>query len=323
MECIMQQDKQQLPLHEVQLCLVGKTSTGKSTLGNLLCLGANFKTSAGVASVMSMAEQAHIEYLVHSILLVLLNMMGLGDMAHQPELVQPKITEGIISLVGGIDFFFLCIKKEHFTEENYLIVMYLFRAILRDQLLGNLWLVVTHTEDLANNTQAQAQWLHDVCNNKMFDHVLRMVGAQKVLFINNRSLKNKQMDKMYTKGHELAKDLLLQVMQSNKLVQFTIESLEAAQKEYDDMKAAAEGERAAEVARLRQVEIDAVMALEKEKARLAIQEAELQAELQAELKLVTARAELEAKLRGEAEERLRNAPTPQQLITKGGGCVLF
>jgi len=319
----MQQDEQQqqqLPLREVRLCLVGKTGAGKSTLGNLLCPGANFKTSAGAASVTSTVEQARVEYSERSISLVLLDTMGLGDTAHRPEVVRQKITEGIISLVGGVDFFFLCIKKERFTEENYLIVTYLFRAILGDQSLGNLWLVVTHAEDLADDAQAQAEWLRDARdNNKMFDHVLRMVGAQKVLFIDNRSSKNKRMDEFYAEGRESAKDLLLQVMQSNKPARFTIESLEAAQKEYDDTKAAAEAERAAEVARLRQVEIDAATALEKEKARSAIREAELQAEL----KLVTARAELEAKLRGEAEERLRNAPTPQQLITKGGGCVLF
>jgi uncharacterized membrane protein YdfJ with MMPL/SSD domain len=156
-------------------------------------------------------------------------------------------------------------------------------------------------------------------NNKKFDHVLKMVGAQKVLFIDNRSSKNKKMDDILAEGRESAKDLLLQVMQNNKPTRFTIESLEAAQKEYDDTKAAAEAERAAEVARLRQVEIDAATALEKEKARSAIREAELQAEL----KLATARADLEAKLRAEAE-RLRNAPPPQVIHHGGkrGGCVL-
>jgi hypothetical protein len=179
--------------------------------------------------------------------------------------------------------------------------------------------VVTHAEDLADDAQAQAEWLRDARdNNKKFAEVLRLVGAQKVLFVDNRFSSNPRLDEIYAEGRESAKDLLLQVMQSNMPTRFTIESLEAAQKEYDDKKAATEAERAAEVARLKQVEIDAATALEKEKARSAIREAELQAEL----KLVTARAELEAKLRGEAEERLRNVPPPQ-VVHHGRACVLF
>ena len=38
---------------------------------------------------------------------------------------------------------------------------YLFRAILGDRSLENLWLVVTHAEDLAGHAQAQALWLRD------------------------------------------------------------------------------------------------------------------------------------------------------------------
>jgi GTPase Era involved in 16S rRNA processing len=140
----MEIDTQQQPRREVRLCLVGKTGAGKSTLGNLLCPGANFKTSASAASVTSTAEQARVEYSESGISLVLLDTMGLGDTAHRPEVVRQKITEGvmtlvggvdffflcikitegIISLVGGVDFFFLCIKKERFTEENYLIITY-------------------------------------------------------------------------------------------------------------------------------------------------------------------------------------------------------
>jgi GTPase Era involved in 16S rRNA processing len=120
----MEIDTQQQPWREVRLCLVGKTGAGKSTLGNLLCPGANFKTSASAASVTSTAEQARAEYPERGLSLVLLDTMGLGDTAHRPEVVRQKITEGIITLVGGVDFFFLCIKKERFTEENYLIVTY-------------------------------------------------------------------------------------------------------------------------------------------------------------------------------------------------------
>jgi predicted GTPase len=115
-------EHQQQQLREVRLCLVGKTGAGKSTLGNVLCPGANFKTSSSAASVTSTAEHARIEYPDLGLLLALLDTMGLGDTAHRPEVVRQKITEGVKSLVGGVDFFFLCIKKERFTEENYLII---------------------------------------------------------------------------------------------------------------------------------------------------------------------------------------------------------
>jgi hypothetical protein len=197
---------------------------------------------------------------------------------------------------------------------------YLFRAILGDQSLNNLWLVVTHAEDLATSATAQADWLRDARdNNRKFDEVLRLVGPAKVLFIDNRSSTDPRLDAIYAEGREATRDLLLQVMKNNTPKRFTIESLEAAQKEYDDKKAAAEAEREAEVARQRKIEIEAATAIEKEKARSAIKEAELKAEL----KLATARAELEAKLRAEAEERLRNAPPPQVIhVREGGGCVL-
>lgn len=112
------------PLREVRLCFVGKTGVGKSALANLMCPGANFATSSSAASVTFASQQATIDYPESGLSLILLDTMGMGDTGHTIEVVRQKITEGMRSLVGGVDFFFLCIKKERFTDENYLIVKY-------------------------------------------------------------------------------------------------------------------------------------------------------------------------------------------------------
>jgi hypothetical protein len=66
-------------------------------------------------------EQAYPE--LHLVLRIL-DTMGLHDTQQPPEVVRRQITQGIASLAGGVDYFFLCMKAERFTEPTYVAYKY-------------------------------------------------------------------------------------------------------------------------------------------------------------------------------------------------------
>lgn len=220
-------------------------------------------------------------------------------------------------MVGGVDFFFLIIKKERFTDESYLIVTYLFKAILGQRALNNLWVVVTHAGDLAEDQAAQASWIHESrTRNAKFDKVMGMVGAQRMLFIENETSRNPRMEAICAERREEARRLLLDVMKANNPTPFTIQAIEKVQKEYDEKKAAADAKRKAAEEEHQKKLINAASELEREKARAALREAKLKYQLELE----QAKREAEAKAHAEVMRRMEEATRNS---SDSGFCILF
>lgn len=169
--------------------------------------------------------------------------------------------------------------------------------------------MVTHAEDLAGDSQAQAQWLRDARENQQkLSEVMRLVGAHKVLFVENRASADPRLDAIYAEGRQSSRDLLLSVAKANAPARFDFKRLEAAQKAHDDRMAAAEAQRKAEAAR---VELPSALPPPRpsaEQAQIAREKARAEAERQAAVKR-------------QEELVLRTRPIIVH-HDNGGGCVL-
>lgn len=132
--------------------------------------------------------------------------------------------------------------------------------------MANLWLVVTHADDLVDDQMEQGEWIRGSRTNAKFDEVVRMVGAERILFIENKTARNPREDEFCAVRRETAKALLLDVMKNSRPQRFTIETIEAAQRQYDEKVAAAEAQRKAELERLEQEKIKAATELERARA---------------------------------------------------------
>jgi hypothetical protein len=104
---------------------VGLTGAGKTALGRRLCHSRpDLFTPSNSASSQTPGQVGEQAYPELHLLLRVLDTMGLDDTQRPPEVVRQQTTQGIASLAGGVDFFFLCMKAERFTEPTYVAYKY-------------------------------------------------------------------------------------------------------------------------------------------------------------------------------------------------------
>jgi GTPase SAR1 family protein len=222
-------------LREVRVVVVGRTSAGKSSLASVLCPSTEFPISTLAMSSTDKATIGHQDWPAYGLKLVVCDTMGLADTQHSDEVVRERVTDGVRALVGGVDFFLLVMKHgERFTQQDHLAFTYLFEAILGKNSLPNVYLVVSCAGDAATFPEVQQEWITQSRGNKLFAHMVDLIGAHKIIFVDipptTRVVDEESRNEI---KRTRSRETVLSRLASARNPRFVISALEEAQQAFD------------------------------------------------------------------------------------------